>query len=188
MICAVCCGSRREVDIDCPSSCSYLRAGRAYESETRSVDPGLVDRVRAQGRDFIERFNTILVELGVAAAEERDRAPWLVDTDVIEVYKALQDTMRTLTSGIYYESLPEGATRIALFRRLKAELDRAMSPNEEGARVLRPSEAVQILDLLILVATTNSNVRPRSRQYLDLLSEQMKLAKPSDPGSRLILP
>lgn len=188
MICAVCCGTRREVDIDCPFSCSYLKAGRAYESERRTPDPALLDRVRAIGPDFFDRFNLMLIDLGMASVEERERLPWLVDTDIIEVYKALHTTMKTLSSGIYYESLPEGAARIALFRRLKAELDRMMTPNAEGTPVLKASEALQILDFLIFIAITNSNVRPRSRQYLDLLTQQTKLAGSSEESSRLILP
>ena len=31
-ICPVCCGTKREVEIDCPSDCVYLHAGREYES------------------------------------------------------------------------------------------------------------------------------------------------------------
>src|SRR6266699_4156288 len=30
-ICAVCCGTQREVTIDCPSDCSYLVAAHRYE-------------------------------------------------------------------------------------------------------------------------------------------------------------
>ena len=49
------------------------------------------------------------MRLGRAVAEERLASPWLVDRDVEEVYRALSATMKTLSSGIYYESLPEGA-------------------------------------------------------------------------------
>jgi hypothetical protein len=33
-ICAVCCGTKREIEIDCPSNCAYLRSGRDYEAES----------------------------------------------------------------------------------------------------------------------------------------------------------
>ncbi len=32
-ICAVCCGTEREITIDCPSDCSYLIAAHRYEDE-----------------------------------------------------------------------------------------------------------------------------------------------------------
>jgi len=35
MICADCCGEKREVTIDCPSDCSYLIASRRWEREHR---------------------------------------------------------------------------------------------------------------------------------------------------------
>jgi len=49
-----------------------------------------------------------------SVAEERLDSPWLVDNDVIEVYKALSATMKTLSSGIYYESLPEARRGLAV--------------------------------------------------------------------------
>src|SRR2546430_17653885 len=40
-ICAVCCGTEREVTIDCPSDCSYLIAAHRYESKhPRSLPAG----------------------------------------------------------------------------------------------------------------------------------------------------
>ena len=37
-ICSVCCGTEREVTIDCPSDCVYLAASRVYDAEHRKVD------------------------------------------------------------------------------------------------------------------------------------------------------
>jgi hypothetical protein len=124
-----------------------------------------------------------------SVAEERLESQWLLDTDVIDVYKALHATMKTLSSGIYYESLPEGSVRRSLYRRLKSVLDTLMAPNSEaGHPALRVSEALEVLDFLTFAATANSNVRPRSRQYLDWLSSVAGLNEPSEEASRLILP
>src|SRR6266581_3688059 len=128
-ICAVCCGTKREVEIDCPSSCSYLKASRSYEAEKRIPDPELAAKVQRYDNTFVQRYNTALEAISQAVAEERLESPWLVDNDVVEVYKALTATMKTLSSGIYYESLPEGAMRLALFRRLKSLLDERMQPS-----------------------------------------------------------
>ncbi len=38
-ICAVCCGTERELTIDCPSDCSYLVAAHRYEDEHRRSLP-----------------------------------------------------------------------------------------------------------------------------------------------------
>lgn len=188
MICAVCCGTKREVEIDCPASCVYLQAGRSYESERKVPDPELVNRARSFRHDFLKEYGPILNVLGKAVAEERLLAPWLVDRDVEDVYKALEATMRTLSSGIYYETLPEGAVRLSLFRKLKTILDHLMAPTDSPERMLRISEVLDLLNFLQLSLAANSSGRPRSRQYLDWLSEASGLAAPPTESSRLILP
>ena len=188
MICAVCCGTKREVEIDCPSSCPHLIAGRSYEAEKRALDPQLAAKAQSFDTDFIYRFSPVLNALSGAVVEERIASPWLVDPDVIEVFKALGATMKTLSSGIYYETLPEGPIRLALFRRLRAVLDGLMQPNPETREhTLRTSEAVEVMDFLILVATAHSNARPKSRQYLDWLSHVPGAAQAEQPSS-LIFP
>src|SRR5262245_21091032 len=105
-ICAVCCGTKREIDIDCPSSCTYLKASRSYEAEKPIIDSALVAKVQKYDQHFVDLYQPVLSLVNEAVVEERVASPWLVDLDVIEVYKSLAATMRTLSSGIYYETLP----------------------------------------------------------------------------------
>jgi hypothetical protein len=187
-ICAVCCGTKREIEIDCSSSCTYLKASRSYELEKPIVDPELIAKIRKYGDDFIHRFQHVLEAVNRSVIEERLASPWLVDKDVIEVYKALAATMRTLSSGIYYETLPEGPVRLALFRRLKAVFDGLMSPDPRADHpILKSSEAVDVLDFVTVAAEMNSNVRPRCRRYLDWISETFGYPQPQQ-SSGLILP
>src|SRR5215472_15144929 len=165
-ICAVCCGTKREIEIDCPSSCTYLKASRSYESEKPIPDAEVAARVRQLDARFLEQFHPLLDLLTLAIAEERQCSPWLVDNDAIEVLKALKTTLNTLSSGIYYESLPEGLIRQALFRRLKEVFDQLMEVDPTAdRRVLKVSEATEMIDFMILVALANSSVRPKSRRY-----------------------
>ena len=188
-ICAVCCGTKREVEIDCPSSCPHLIAGRSYEAEKRIPDAELVQKVEKYSNDFVYRYAPILDEISRSVVQERIESPWLVDNDVIEVYKSLSTTMKTLSSGIYYETLPAGAVRISLFRRLKAQLDELMQPSAQAdKRILKVSEAVDVLDFLTFAAQANSSVRPKSRRYLDWLAHMSGLTPAADQPSGLILP
>lgn len=172
-ICAVCCGTKREIEIDCPSSCSYLKASRSYESEKPLPDPEVARKVHNYDARFMERYNLILDSLTRATVEEHLASRELVDNDVVETLKALAATMKTLSSGIYYESLPNGVARLSLFRRLKALLDELMQPDPSGARpVLKVTEAVDVLDFLTIVAQANSSIRPKSRRYLDWITER----------------
>src|SRR5262245_6213188 len=188
-ICAVCCGSKREIEIDCPSSCPHLIAGRSYEAEKRIPDPELAQKVEKYSNDFVYRYAPILDAISRSVVEERLQSPWLVDNDVVEVYKSLSATMRTLSSGIYYETLPDGPVRISLFRRLKAQLDELMQPSADAdKRILKVTEAVDVLDFLTVAVQANSSVRPKSATYLDWLAQMSGLSPAAEQTSGLILP
>ena len=188
-ICAVCCGTKREVEIDCPGSCVHLKAGRSYESERKQLDSEIVSRAKAFDRTFLNEYGPLLELLSRSVAEERPASPWLVDADVLEVYKALIATMKTLSGGIYYETLPEGNAQLSLYRKLKTFMDALMSPAPEAQhRPLRVSELLALLDFLLLAVSVNSSGRPKSRQYLDWVTAASGLAQPSPESSRLILP
>ena len=188
-ICSVCCGSRREVDIDCPSSCHHLMAGRAYESDRRIPDPQLETAVQRFDKTFTYRHTPLLNAVCLAISDERTTAPWLLDTDVIEVLKDLTKTMQTLSSGIYYESLPESIVRVSLFHRLKRLFDEFMQPRPESLELsLKVSDAIDVLTFLAYVATVNSNSRPRSRQYLDLLNNMAEQTAQEKRAGNLIVP
>jgi hypothetical protein len=187
-ICAVCCGTKREIEIDCPGSCVYLKTGRSYDSERHPLDPRLAAKAKNFNEAFLEDYGPVLELLSRETAEERVSSPWLVDVDVIEVYKALHATMKTLSSGIYYETLPDGPARLSLYRKLKTALDTLMTPNPEHGRTLRTSEVLEILDFLQLAAAANTSGRPRSRQYLDWLSQMSGIDQPAAESRRLIIP
>jgi hypothetical protein len=188
-ICAVCCGTRREVEIDCPSSCPYLKASRSYELEKPIPDPELAAKVQRFGEDFLEKYYGFLDMLTLAIIAERMNSAWLVDHDVIEVLKTLRATFKTLSGGIYYESLPDGPVRQALSRRLKELLDQMMQPDPAAdRRTLKISEAMDILDFLTVMVQLNSSVRPKSRRYLDWISEKYAGQMPAQQSSGLIIP
>ena len=187
-ICAVCCGTKREIEIDCPSNCSYLRTGRDYEAEKRLPDPELAAKAYTYDEAFLIRFTPVLNLISREIVEERNQSRWLVDNDVIEVLKAVTATLKTLQAGIYYESPPEGPIRMALFRRLKSSMDHLMEPEQQlMERALKVSEAIDITEFLTLSVQSRASIRPRSRQYLDWLATMFG-AVSSEERSGLILP
>ena len=188
-ICSQCCGEKREIEIDCPGSCPYLQAGGSYEAEKRVPDPELAAKIRKYDDDFLYRFAPILNAISRSVLEERQESPWLVDNDVREVYQSLSATMKTLSSGIYYESLPDGPVRISLFRRLKTLLDELMQPNPNvDEHSLKVSEAIEVLDFMEFAVQMNSSLRPKSRRYLDWLVAITQQRAPGSQPSGLIIP
>jgi len=164
-------------------------AGRAYESDRRTPDPQLESAVQKFDKTFTYRHTPVLNAVCLAICEERAAAPWLFDTDVIEVLKDLTRTMKTLSSGIFYESLPESVVRVSLFHRLKRLFDGFIQPQPQILeQSLKISDAIDILTFLTYVATVNSNSRPRSRQYLDLLNNMAEQTAQEKRAGNLIAP
>ena len=106
-ICPVCCGQKREVEIDCPADCVYLQSGREYE-RSRRFEQGDI-RQLTEGlwsRAFHGRNAEVLLGLWAAINQYRSQFPSLVDADVREVLEQLARTYRTLESGLYYDHEP----------------------------------------------------------------------------------
>jgi hypothetical protein len=164
-------------------------AGRVYENDRRIPDPQLAAEAQKFDKSFVYRHTPLLNTVCLAICEERAISPWLVDTDVIEVFKELAKTMKTLSSGIYYDSLPEGVARVSLFQRLKRLFDGLMTPQPQNLeQSLTVSAAIDVLTFLSYIATVNANSRPRSRQYLDILISTADQTAPEKRAGNLIVP
>src|SRR3954468_18281999 len=77
-ICPLCCGSKRQIEIDCPSTCPHLRSGRDYEAAKRPPDPELAASVQHLENEFLDQFSPVLDGLTLAVVAERQSSPWLV--------------------------------------------------------------------------------------------------------------
>src|SRR5262245_17834981 len=187
-ICAVCCGTKREIEIDCPSSCAHLKASRNYEADKPIIDSQLAEKFHKYDERFVDRYQQLLTAVHDVVVRERSASPWLVDNDVIEVYKALTATMKTLSSGIYYESIPQSPIQLSLFRSLKEVFDTLIAPDPSSEhRPLRVSETVDALEFMTFAAQLHTTVRPKSRKYLDWICERFGYPQPQHSGG-LILP
>ena len=185
-ICPTCCGTHREVEIECPSDCTYLRAGRTYDAGRRHPAPPPPEREFSQ--QFRHRYAGAIAVLAQGILAERHDNPSLYDSDVREAFKALKATAKTRASGIYYETLPEGsAASMGLYRRIQGLIDRMMQPQAPGADALRAGDAPDVLDFIAVSMELRSGGRPKSRQYLDWLSSVAPPPMPGEPGE-LIAP
>ena len=179
-ICAVCCGTEREVTIDCPSDCSYLIAARRYEDEHRKpIAPEQVPYPDVEfPSDLIHERRAVLSGLGYSilkfAAENRS----LNDADVLQALGALAETYRTLGTGIYYERPPEAPLPHGLYNQLAEFLQEFKKEDAQrtGFSSLKDSEAFHLFVFLLRVGKHETNGRPRSRAFLDFLRTQFPRA------------
>lgn len=119
-ICAVCCGTKRLVEIRCPAGCVYLATARTHP-------PAVVQRQHQQNRDLFlpllrglsERQARLLMMLGAVISKyQGEDLQKLRDDDIAQAAEALASTLETSGRGIVYEHRAQSL----LAERLLAEL------------------------------------------------------------------
>jgi len=191
-ICAVCCGTEREVTIDCPSDCAYLLAAHRYENEhQRSLpaDTPLIDEKIPQ--DIIYTHQQLMAALAFSIAKFCAVQPTAADTDVLAALQALAQTYKTLNSGIIYEKPPDAPLPRELYAALIAFINEVKKQQAEraGSATLKDSDIFHLLIFLYRMGLLRTNGRPRSRRFIEFLRSQF----PQSPElereeSRIIVP
>jgi hypothetical protein len=194
-ICAVCCGTKRLVQIACPSDCAWLVSAREHPAAVtvrqQQRDVGVLLQVI---RDFNERQSQLFLLIGTFLV--RYEAPELqpvIDDDVAEAMAALAATFETSARGVIYEHRPASLPAERLVAGLKPLLAEAgrgagTSFERDAAAVLRRVE-----DAVREVRALDQENR---RAFLDVLARIVRkgdeeAAGPSaepTPPSRLIVP
>ena len=191
-ICAVCCGTQREVTIDCPADCAYLLAAHKYEEEhARPVPPTppLLDATLPA--DVIYAHQPVIAGIAYAIAKFCSAHAEAADPDVLAALVALAETYRTLGTGIYYEKPPDAATPRALYEELASFLTNVMQRQAErtGFPAIKDSETFTLLVFLYRMGILRSNGRPRSRKFIEFLRGQFpKSEELTREESRIIVP
>ncbi len=191
-ICPVCCGTKREIEIDCTPDCVYLHSGREYE-QTRKARYETRSRLTARlwSRSFQARNFKTLMGLWSTIDHVRSESPALVDADVREVLDRLVRTYRTLVGGIHYDHVPDIPIQNILYGSLKSFLEQ-QKPEDLSASAPKTSDLLDCLQLSVEMAALTDPSRPKSRAFLDRLREIVAGAtqKASRAGSqpRIVLP
>jgi hypothetical protein len=189
-ICPICCGTKREVEIDCPSDCTYLHEGREYESERIARTGQPPPRTpRLWDERFTNRHYGVFLALWSVILSERNRFPELVDTDVQAALDSLVQTYETLDRGIYYESLPSSAVQRSLYLSMKSLLEESNKELDVSRDRLRSETILDCLRFQKELAAWVVLPRPKSRVFLDHLEELVSESAPSQiEQPRIILP
>ncbi|HLI35276.1 MAG TPA: hypothetical protein VKW70_09550 [Terriglobia bacterium] len=192
MICAICCGTEREVTIDCPSDCPHLVASRQHYDSRRVVDwekmPFADQRIPESA---LEVHQQLFMELSYGVLECASENPSLVDSDVQAALQALAETYQTLATGIVYEKAPDHRLQRELYDRLRKIIEEHQKKTD-GRLIASPyarnSEMRDFLVLLAQLAAGWANGRPKGRAFMDMLRSQFKPGTfASKAGSSLIV-
>jgi hypothetical protein len=122
LICAVCCGTKRLVEINCPADCIYLTTAKAHP-------PAVVQRQLEHDRALLlpllggmsERQARVFLMLAALIARHQGEAfQTLRDEDITLATEALAATLETSARGIVYEHRAATIPAERLLAELKA--------------------------------------------------------------------
>ena len=169
-ICPQCCGTGREITIDCPLECPFLREARVHERPAPLSEKDIPNLDIPLKESFIQDHEREVMELSLALerAMQREKA---VDLDAREAIESLIRTYRTLQSGLIYETRPQNPYAAGIQERLQKSIEelRKSMAEDAGMQVLRDSDLLATLVFLQRLEIQHNNGRPRGRAFFDFL-------------------
>ena len=119
-ICPTCCGTKRQVEIQCPADCAYLLSSREHPAGmTRRQQERDLSRLVHLMRDFNDRQAQLLLGMTTFLARYRPNdLQGVIDEDVAEATAALAATFETASRGLIYDHRPASLPADRLMSRL----------------------------------------------------------------------
>lgn len=171
-ICSVCCGTEREQSVDCPLDCTYLHEAHLHE-KLPDIPAGTVPNTDIKVTEEFLRSNEVLMAfLSTAIFEGAMQAPGITDFDVREGLEALVKTYRSMSAGLYYESLPVNTFAAAIVTSVQtrlADLKKRETEATGSASTIRDAAVLGVLAFLQRLEYGHNNGRRRSRAFLDFI-------------------
>lgn len=183
-ICAICCGTKRLIEIDCPTTCTFLESAQRHPAAVvkRQQEKDITILTTALGRVSERQLQLFFLIQSFIARFQPSTGPGvtdtLVDADVAEAASALAATYETAARGVLYEHQANALAAEALRRELKAflaeigkgggsrferESAEVLRGIERGARHETPGIGDGEIDYLTLVARVLQEGRPAAR-------------------------
>ncbi len=179
LICAQCCGEKRVLEIGCPESCEYLKAGRERETEDYKRRIYSMDQtVREEYSRVLSDHQNVIAHLELAISRQRILSHNLCDKDVVQAVDSLLETYRTEDAGLLYERTEDDLRIEALRRELREIIESHRNPEgnaEKGIvdpqnRRLRLGAAIECLNFIRSLAIIYLKDRSSGSGYVDFLA------------------
>jgi len=190
-ICAICCGTEREVSVECPLDCEYLREARKHERLPSLAGVELPNKDIEVTEKLLGEHEGLLAVLAGALLRAALDTPGVFDSDAREAIECLIRTYRTLQSGVFYETRPSNPLAAALYSAVQAASEEYRQAEKErlGMTRTRDSHVLALLVFFQHFELDRNNGRKRGRAFLDALREIYRAQAPApDSRSPLVLP
>jgi hypothetical protein len=193
-ICTLCCGEKRVLEVHCPETCGFLKAGREHESEEfgkrlRSQDP----QKQEKSRRVLTENQDVIAHLEYTIAQQRLASRHLADRDVSTAVEILLDNYRTENKGVLYERNSDNLLVDSLRRELRSVIEKFRNPEgkeetgiiDPGRTRLQLSKAIECLEFLQSMMAAFSDDRGSASGYVDFLA-RMTPRKESSVSSIIV--
>jgi hypothetical protein len=185
LICPVCCGTKRLVEIRCPSDCSYLATAkrhpaaavkRQHEHDLMLLMPAMAELSDRQSRFF-------LLFQSIAARHPSDPLRPLLDADVAEAAGSLARTLDTASRGVIYEATPQSLPAQELAAALRRAFEEVVG-ELKGPRSPLERDAARALTALEQAARRVGPIEANERQgFLELVRRVLKPSPEAAEGA-----
>ena len=194
-ICPICCGTEREVTLDCPSECPWLQQARKNENaeHLRELDrEALMPEVEVPDA-ILYQWEPLIGGLSFALAQAARADRGVYDRDIIEALTSLARSYQTLVnSGLVVEQKTANLAQQAIAAEVRKMIDeyRELETKRLGYSRLRDGDVLKALVFLLRLALGRTSGRPKSRAFLEFLHAQFPEKRPLERAgeSRIIVP
>ena len=165
-ICSLCCATEREVTINCPFECSYLRESRFHDKRLLD-ESGMPHRDVRVDNEFMKKAELVLMLMAAFFNRALTPVPNATDADAREALEALIASYR---SGV--ETVPEGPVAAGIVERFRTPMASFVSElKERDAGPFADTAFLGVLVFMARVAYGYNNGRPNCRAYVHYLRE-----------------
>lgn len=177
-ICPVCCGTKRQVEIRCPSDCGYLTSSREHPAAVvRRQQEQDVARLVPTIRHLTERQNQLFFLLQTTVTRHKPEGfARLVDDDVADAAGTLAATFETSTRGVIYEHAAQSASGQALV----AEMNTTLAQIKEQGATVHDHEIAVALRAMERGARSTRRPAEGDSVYLELMARLLQTRQPPD--------
>jgi hypothetical protein len=188
-ICAPCCGSEREITVDCPLDCEYLREARKHEKMRELSDDDFPNKDIRVTEPFLNEHGPLLDAVARSLVTTALAVPGAIDADARDALASLIRTYRTLQSGLVYETRPSNPMAGYIHHAVQTGVEEFRREMREraGISAVRDSEVLGILVFLERLGIQFDNGRRRGRAFLDHLAAYFS-PQAQEGSSPLIVP
>jgi hypothetical protein len=187
-ICAVCCGTKRLVEIQCPDDCAYLTSAREHpaavvkrqqEHDVAVLLPTLHGLTERQHQLFF-LFQSLI------ASHTPEGFARLVDDDVAEAAASVAATLETAARGVIYEHAAQSRPA----QRLAGEMTAMLAEMRQQGAAVYDREAAVVLRAIEKGARETRKVEPGDASYLTLMGRLLQRNRAAAPAKSpsLIVP